>query len=175
MIRRIDLPATTRRDAAWEDVPPDPLEAPELYEGVLWRRVVGFLVDVTILAVLIGGLWLVLVLLGILTFGLLMPLKVLVIPFVPLAYHGGLIGRYGATPGMRLFDLEVRAWTGAPPGYPQAFLMTVLFFATVIPTSWLVLLIALFTDRRRTLHDILSGTLVVRRGRLEAGARPATA
>ncbi len=39
-------------------------------------------------------------------------------------------------------------------------------------TAWLILLVALFTDRRRTLHDILAGTVMVRRTHLNTGARP---
>jgi uncharacterized RDD family membrane protein YckC len=45
----------------------------------------------------------------------------------------------------------------------QAILMAVLFYATIGPTGGLVLLVALFNGRRRTLHDLLSGTVVVRR------------
>ena len=33
-------------------------------------------------------------------------------------------------------------------------------------TSGLVLLVALFNDRRRTLHDILAGTVMVRTSRV---------
>ena len=38
---------------------------------------------------------------------------------------------------------------------------TLLFYAT-LATSGLLLLIALFTARRRTLHDLISGLVVVR-------------
>jgi uncharacterized RDD family membrane protein YckC len=43
--------------------------------------------------------------------------------------------------------------------------MTALFYATALVTSFLILAVALFTDRKRTLHDILSGMTVIRRGR----------
>ena len=36
--------------------------------------------------------------------------------------------------------------------------------ATIVPTAWLVLLVALFNSQRRTLHDWLVGTVVVRAG-----------
>jgi uncharacterized RDD family membrane protein YckC len=65
-------------------------------------------------------------------------------------------------------DVEIRSWTGRRPDYVQAFLMTALFYATVLPTGFLVLAVALFNDRQRTLHDYLVGTLGVRRGRLAA-------
>jgi uncharacterized RDD family membrane protein YckC len=32
-------------------------------------------------------------------------------------------------------------------------------------TTWLILVVALFSDRRRTVHDMLAGTVVVRSGR----------
>ena len=71
-----------------------------------------------------------------------------------------------ATPGQRLFDLEVRSWTGGRLEYSQAFLNTVLFYTSVLLTAWLILAVTLFNDRRRALHDFLAGTLVVRRARL---------
>ena len=64
---------------------------------------------------------------------------------------------------MRLTGIEVRSWTGERPSYLQAFVQTILFYVTVYPTWSLVLVIALFNERRRTLHDILAGTLVIRR------------
>ena len=40
--------------------------------------------------------------------------------------------------------------------------MTAVFYVTVPLTSGLILLVALFTEKNRTLHDLLSGTIVVR-------------
>jgi uncharacterized RDD family membrane protein YckC len=158
----------TRDHAAWDQAPPDPLAEPDLYDGVLPRRVIAYVLDLA----LILGLWVVLSMVfgvaGILTFGALTPLGVVVLAVLPVGYHTIFIGRDGATPGMRVFDLEVRSWTGRPPDYSQAFLTTVLFYASVSLTAWLVLLVPLFTDRNRTLHDILAGTIVLRRARLRA-------
>ncbi len=158
----------TRDHAAWDRTPPDRVAEPDLYDGVLSRRVTAYVLDL----VLILGLWLALSLIfgvvGILTFGALTPLGLVVLAILPVAYHTVFIGRGGATPGMRVFDLEVRSWTGPPPDYSQAFLTTVLFYASVSVTVWLVLLVPLFTDRNRTLHDILAGTIVVRRTRPRA-------
>jgi uncharacterized RDD family membrane protein YckC len=53
---------------------------------------------------------------------------------------------------------------GERPDYLQAFLMTALFYATVPITGFLILAVALFTERNRTLHDILSGITVIRAG-----------
>ncbi len=154
--------------AAWDRAPPDSLAEPDLYDGVLPRRAIAYVLDLT----LILGLWIALSMVfgvaGILTFGALTPLGLVVLAVLPVGYHTFFIGRDGATPGMRVFDLEVRSWTGRRPDYTQAFLTTVLFYASVSLTAWLVLLVPLFTDRNRTLHDILAGTIVLRRARLRA-------
>ena len=158
----------TRSHAAWDQAPPDPLTEPDLYDGVLPRRVIAYVLDLA----LILGLWVALTMAfgvaGILTFGALTPLGLVVLAVLPVGYHTIFIGRNGATPGMRVFDLEVRSWTGRPPDYSQAFLTTVLFYASASMTAWLVLLVPLFTDRNRTLHDILAGTIVLRRTRLRS-------
>ena len=166
------LPSLSLGAAAWGEAPPDPLAEPALYDGVLSRRVAAYLVDMTLIAVLYVCAALVFGLAGILTFGALTPLGIIVLAVLPVGYHTIFLGRQGATPGMRLFDLELRAWTGRPPDYSQAFLATVLFYASVSLTAWLILLVALFTERRRTLHDLLAGTVMVRRARLNATARP---
>ena len=159
-----------RNHAAWDQVPPDPLADPDLYHGVLPRRAMAYLLDL----VLICGLWLALSMAfgiaGILTFGALTPIGLIVLAVLPVGYHSFFIGSNGATPGMRVFDLEVRSWTGRPPDTSQAFLTTVLFYASISLTLWLVLLVPLFTDRNRTLHDILAGTIVLRRARLHTAA-----
>ena len=70
---------------------------------------------------------------------------------------------------MKLLDLETRTWNGARPDYLQALVMTFLFYASIVITWFLVLLVPLFNERRRTLHDLISGVVVVRRSRLQAG------
>ncbi len=159
-----------RGHAARDQAPPDALAEPDLYDGVLPRRAIAYVLDVTLILILWVALSLVFGVAGILTFGALTPLGLVVLAILPVGYHTFFISRDGATPGMRVFDLEVRSWTGRPPDTSQAFLTTVLFYASVSLTVWLVLLVALFTDRNRTLHDILAGTIVLRRARLRAAA-----
>jgi uncharacterized RDD family membrane protein YckC len=64
---------------------------------------------------------------------------------------------------MRIFDVELRSVTGERPRFLQALIQTVLFYITVGATCSLVLLLVLFNQHKRTLHDMLSGTVVVRR------------
>ncbi len=160
----------TRGHAAWDGAPPDPLTEPDLYDSVLPRRAMAYVLDLVLIVALTVGLWLVFGVAGILTFGVLTPLGLVVLAILPAGYHTFFIGRDGATPGMRIFDLEVRSWTGRPADYSQAFLTTVLFYASIGLTAWLVLLVPLFTDRNRTLHDILAGTIVLRRTRLRTAS-----
>jgi len=161
------LPSLTLRQYAAAGSGPDVLANPALYEGVLARRIGAYIVDAVIILFINVAALTLLFILGLLTFGLawllLGPVTFLT---VALAYDTLTIGGgRGATPGMRLFNLEARGVRGERPDYWQAFLMTALFYATVPITSFLILAVALFTDRNRTLHDILSGITVIRSDR----------
>lgn len=159
-----NLPSLEISDAAeapWAD-PFDPAVRPEVHQGVTLRRVVAYLVDLTIIAVATAFVALAFMVLGVLSFGVLTPLLSFLLLIVPLAYHTLLIGGPGsATVGMRLFGIEVRRMDGGRPGYPLAAIQTIVFYTTVALTSWLILLVALFNAHGRTLHDYLCGTLAV--------------
>lgn len=143
---------------------PDPDLFPEVYEGILPRRVLAYLVDLVCIVALEAGLAVIFAVLWLLSLGLLGPVLWFLFGLVPLAYHTvQLAGRHSATLGMRLFDLELRSLGGERPGFLQALAQTALFYVTVGVTGSLILLVALFNRRRRTLHDWLSGTLMVRR------------
>jgi len=145
---------------------PDPAVHPELLDGVLWRRVAAFAVDAVILGIVFGLVMLVLTALTVVSFGLLAFLFALLPSFsvLVIAYHAWLIGGpASATLGMQFFDLEVRTWSGGKPGYIQAAAQSLLFYATIAATGSLILVVALLNARRRTAHDFLAGTVVVRR------------
>ncbi len=139
-----------------------PIDDEWLTQGVLIRRVLGWLLDLVLIGLLIVGLWVAFLLFGVLTLGLGLPLLG-VLPFVPFCYHMlSLIGPMSATPGQAAFDLVVRRNNDlGQPTLPQALVSTLLFYLT-LATSGLLLLVALFTVRRRTLHDLASGLVVVR-------------
>lgn len=147
----------------WHGEPPSPSQAPYLYGGTVLRRSLGYLVDVCVIAVLGLCLGFALSIVGLLSFGLLSPLAIIVMALWPLAYHSFFIARAGATPGMRLFGVELRDWSGRPVEPFQAILVVLLFYVSVSLTAWLVLIVVLLNDRGRALHDILASTLVVRR------------
>jgi len=144
-----------------------PLEYPDggfdverdgLYDGVMGRRVIAFLIDLAIIGVILAAIW------GLIfvTFFLLLPVLGPVMPLVPIAYHTLMIGgRRSATVGMQFMGIEVRNQAGQRPGLLQAFAMSALFYVSIAATSMLILLVALFNDRRHCAHDYLSGTLII--------------
>lgn len=136
---------------------PDSLSHPELFEGIVLKRAIAYLIDVAILLGVTGFLWL----LVLLTFGLLSGIAAAITPLIPLAYHTLLIGGGdSATMGMRFMGIQVRTIDGGYPDYPQAALQTLLFYFSMALTG-LLLVVALFNDRGRCLHDWLSGTITV--------------
>lgn len=139
---------------------------PALFEGVALRRIFAYAIDVLLIAMLGGIAAVLLGMIGILTLGLVTPLNVFLLALLPVLYHAGLISYYGATPGMSLLDLTVRSTADGDTADPlQAVIMTVLFYVSVAATSWLILIVALFNRRRRTMHDYFSSTIVLRRSR----------
>jgi uncharacterized RDD family membrane protein YckC len=140
----------------------NPIDEYLLTEGVLIRRVFAWLIDVLLIGLICVALWFALMLFGLVTLGLGLPLLG-VLPFVPFCYHVlFLAGPASATPGQSALGLVVRRNDDfGRPTPVQALVSTLLFYAT-LATSGLLLLIALFTVRRRTLHDLISGLVVVR-------------
>ncbi len=163
--------------ATTEDGPDaDPFEPtlyPELFDGVTLRRIVAYLIDMVIVGILFLLVMWAFSVLGFLSFGVLSPVLVAILPFVPLAYHTFLIGgERSATLGMRLFGIEVRRMDGGYPDYLQAGLLTIVFYVSVAATGWLILLVALFNGRGRTFHDYLCSTVTTRlRPAIEGTAR----
>lgn len=168
---KLHFPARTG-DAAWEGEAPDALEHPELYDGLALRRSLAWFLDMIVLFFLGVTLWGVVGLLTVASFfaltPLTVPLGILMAAFLPLLYHSYFIGKTGASPAMALFDLEVRSWNGSPASMAQGFLHSAIFFATVMPSTWLILVVAFLNTRRRCLHDFLAGTVVVRASRLRS-------
>ena len=147
----------------------NPFDEDLLTEGVLTRRVFAWLLDVLLIGLIFVALWFVLMLFGLLTLGLGLPLLG-VLPFIPFCYHMlFLAGPTSATPGQQALGLIVRRNDDfGRPTPVQAVVSTLLFYAT-LATTGLLLLVALFTVRRRTLHDLLSGLVVVRARALTRG------
>ena len=162
---------TSNAGSAWRSdggVPPhafDPLLHPELFRGVLARRVVAFLIDLVVLSVPVILACLFIALFGVVTLGLGWALFWLVSPasvvWAVIYYGASLGGPHSATLGMRVMDLELRTWYGAPGYFVLGAMHAVLFWISVSILSPLVVLVGLFNGRRRLLHDILLGTVVI--------------
>lgn len=132
------------------------------FRDVLTRRVIAYLLDLVFIALLSSLVGLVLTVLAIVSFGLLSVLFV-VLPAIGVLYGALTIGGpNSATWGMRLVSLMVRRTDGGRPDFGQALIFSLLFYATVALTSWLILLVALLTPRKRALHDLLSGLVILR-------------
>lgn len=149
---------------------------PARVEGVLLRRVLAYAIDLCVIALLVALIAFFLLGATILTIGLLSPTFAL-LSLVPATYHTLTIATGGATWGQRLFGLVVTDMNLQPPSFLQALVTTVVFYLTVPPTGGLVLLLVFVLARRRTLHDVLAGTQVLRRAPaagevLRPGARP---
>ncbi|GAK44139.1 RDD domain-containing protein [Tepidicaulis marinus] len=140
----------------------DPFDDSE-FRGILVSRFLAVIADFLILTVLIVSAWLLLGVLGFLTFGLAWLALQLVTPVVFFGYFTlTLGGEHSATPGMRFQGIHAETWDRRAPGLVQAFVQTVLFYLTVSILTPLILLVALFNRRRRCLHDYLSGMVYVR-------------
>jgi uncharacterized RDD family membrane protein YckC len=146
----------------------DPWNHPRYYMGVTVRRVYAYILDIVIVWLLLGMAYVASVILGALTLGLLWPLLMVAIVLVPFTYHTLTIGGHrSATLGMRAAGLRVMSiapgaeQSNGRPTLIQAMIQTVCFYGSVAATGSLILLVALFNPRRRTLHDFLAGTVVV--------------
>ena len=155
----------------------DPYVSPELFEGVLARRVVAFVIDFVLIAlpVLLAAMFIFAI--GIVTLGLGFALYWLLPPATvlwALVYFGITLGApASATIGMRIMDLEMRTWYGAPAYFVLGAVHAIGFWFTVSFFTPFVLLVAFFNERRRLLHDILLGTVVINNAHRAAMLRPA--
>jgi uncharacterized RDD family membrane protein YckC len=62
---------------------------------------------------------------------------------------------------MRVMDLELRTWYGAPGYFVLGAMHAVLFWISISMLSPFVLLAGLFNARRRLLHDFVLGTVII--------------
>jgi uncharacterized RDD family membrane protein YckC len=157
--RRIGLTVTVKPHAY------DPAQNPELFEGVPARRVLAFAIDVAIILAPVALAFLLVILFGLITFGLGWALLALFYPATviwALAYYGlTLAAPPSATIGMRVMELELRTWYGAPCYLVLGAVRAVAFYVSVSALTPLVLLVGLVNQRRRLLHDIVLGTVVI--------------
>jgi uncharacterized RDD family membrane protein YckC len=133
------------------------------YDGVRTRRVMAFLLDYVIVGLLLIPFAILIFLLGLLTFGLGWSLFAFLAPVVALIYVWNTLGGPSqATVGMRMMGIRLDRLDGRPVDGMLAVVHSVLFWAGNVVLTPLILLVSLFADRKRTLHDLLLGTVVTR-------------
>ena len=154
-----------------------PAANPELFEGVLARRCMAFLIDVTIIAVPVLFAAIFIFIFGLITLGLGWALYWLISPATviwAIVYYGMTLGGpASATIGMRVMDIEMRTWYGAPAYFVLGAVHAVVYWVTVSFLTPFVLLVAFFNERRRLLHDMLVGTIVINNPARAEGLRRA--
>ncbi len=132
-------------------------------DGVRTRRILAFLVDYTLVALLTGMAAIVVFFVGILTLGLAWLLYFVLAPLVAMAYVGLTMGGpRQATPGMQFFSIRIERDDGLMVDPWLAILHGVLFWVLHVVTSFIFLVVSLFSERKRLIQDILLGTQVVR-------------
>ena len=143
----------------------DPAANPELFEGVLARRCIAFLIDLIIITVPVLFAALFIFIFGLITLGLGWLLFWLLWPAAvvwAIVYYGMTLGSpASATIGMRVMEIEMRTWYGAPCYFVLGAVHAIVFWVTISFLTPLILLVAFFNERRRLLHDMLVGTIVI--------------
>lgn len=142
------------------------LDDMRVYEGVRTRRVMAFVIDYLIIALLLVPFALLVFLLGIITLGLGWMLFSVLGPAVALIYIWNTMGGpTQATVGMRMMNIRLERLDGGRVDGMLAIVHSVLFWAGNVILTPLILLATLFFDRKRALHDLLLGTVVTRSDR----------
>lgn len=141
----------------------NPVTEPRLFQGVIGKRFIAFLIDAAIIFFLTVLAYVAVAVLGIVTLGLAWLLFGLVFPAVGLGYNALTIGGpNSATIGQRMMGLQAWMWYGGKvTPLIAAFHALMFWFSLVVFCP--ILLWAFFDQRKRCLHDILAGLVVVNR------------
>jgi len=147
---------------------PDPVSNPELFEGILVRRTVAYLIDLVVLGLIAFAIAIAGLVLGLLTLGLgWLAVPVLVVLAI-LGYYAATLGSPArATIGMQMMDIVLTPARGAPLDGWAILIHPVIFWVTIWISWPFTILFALFTPRRQLLHDLICGTLMLRRSPME--------
>jgi uncharacterized RDD family membrane protein YckC len=146
----------TMTDARWGL--PDPEVSPELYADVPLKRLVAWIVDFVVIAVLTA------IVVPFTFFTGLFFLPVLFL-FLGFLYRWATIATGSATWGMRLAAIEFRDASGARLDSGTAFLHTLGYTVSVsvFPLQLVSIVLMLISDRRQGLTDHVLGTAALNR------------
>ncbi|MEP3200069.1 MAG: RDD family protein [Lentilitoribacter sp.] len=141
----------------------DRITDPAYYDGVRTKRILAFIVDYIMVAILHIPVAIIVFFLGIITLSLGWLLFAIITPAIALVYVGMTMGGPDqATPGMKMMGIRIARLDGGRVDFMTAIVHSVIFWAANIFTSGFVLLIGLFTDRKRLVQDLLLGTVILR-------------
>jgi len=153
----------------------DPATQPELFDGVLARRVVAFVIDFFVIATPVVLAAMFIFAFGVVTLGLGWALYWLLSPasvIWAIVYFGATLGsERSATIGMRVMYLEMRTWYGVPAYFVLGAVHAIVFWLSISALTPFILLVAFFNERRRLLHDIVLGTVVINNAQRAAELR----
>ena len=142
------------------------LDDGRLYRSVRTRRILAFCIDYLIVGLLLIPVSIIVGLLGIITLGLGWMLFGILAPIVALIYVYSTMGSAKqATMGMRAMSIRLERLDGGRVDGLLAVVHSVLFWAGNVILTPFILLASLFLSRKRTLHDLLLGTVVIRTDR----------
>lgn len=147
-----------------------PIEGEILYDSdvsnyleVRRRRLLSFIVDYLIIAILCVPAAILVAFAGVITLGAGWLLYAILVPLVAIIYLGLTMGGQNqATIGMAMFSLHIRRLDGGRVEASLAILHGILFWAIHSALSPLMLFASLFSSRKRLLQDWLLGTEIVR-------------
>ena len=135
---------------------------PELFDGILSKRIVAFAIDAVLIVALMIPAGLLVGIFGFVTLGLGWLLFSPLFALVALGYVAlTLGGRRSATLGMQVTGVEIRTWSGQRMFPLLAIMHALVFWVSVSVLTPFVLLVGLFTSRRQLLHDLLLGVVAL--------------
>lgn len=138
------------------------LDVSRLYE-VRRRRMLAFLIDYLIVGVLSALAAVVVFFLGIITLGAAWLLYFILPVLVAVTYIGMTMGGpKQATMGMQMFSLRIESDSGRPVDGMTAILHSIIFWVAHITLTPFMLLVSMFSTRKRLIQDILLGTVILR-------------
>lgn len=141
----------------------DRFEDARTFQGVRTRRVFAFVFDYIVIGLLLIPVALLVFILGLLTIGIGWLLFWILGPLTALLYIAITMGgRHQSTLGMRLMGIRVERLDGRRVDPLLAMVHTVLFWAGNAILTPFILLLTLVLPYKRTLHDLLVGTVVTR-------------
>jgi uncharacterized RDD family membrane protein YckC len=139
--------------------------AADRLNNVRLSRSLAFLVDAVAITALTAMTYVVVAVLGIITFGLGWLLFYIVWPAVALLYYFFTLSQSGSTPGMAMFGVELRESDGGRLHPLIGLVHPALFWfmAGIFPLYLVSVVVCLLDEKKRMLHDILLRTIMVRR------------